>query len=58
MSGGDLFSYLVKNVQLSAAECKWIMYQLLLAVEYLHEIGNVAHRGEVFSFSFRARKLD
>ncbi|GAA5886663.1 hypothetical protein JCM16303_001403 [Sporobolomyces ruberrimus] len=44
VSGGDLFSYLVKKGRLDAPEAKWILYQVLQALAYLHEEINVAHR--------------
>ncbi|BGP15484.1 hypothetical protein JCM10213v2_003463 [Rhodosporidiobolus nylandii] len=44
VSGGDLFSYLVKRTRLDAPEAKFILYQLLLGLRYLHEEVNVAHR--------------
>ncbi|GAA6024015.1 hypothetical protein JCM11491_000531, partial [Sporobolomyces phaffii] len=44
VSGGDLFSYLVKKGRLDAPEAKWILYQVLQALVYLHEQLNVAHR--------------
>ncbi|GAA5928797.1 hypothetical protein JCM1841_003573 [Sporobolomyces salmonicolor] len=44
VSGGDLFSYLVKRGRLGAPQAKWILYQLLQGLKYLHETVNVAHR--------------
>ncbi|GAA5994029.1 hypothetical protein JCM11641_000577, partial [Rhodosporidiobolus odoratus] len=44
VSGGDLFSYLVKKGRLDAPEAKFVLYQLLLGLRYLHEEVNVAHR--------------
>ncbi|GAA5980438.1 hypothetical protein JCM5350_001501 [Sporobolomyces pararoseus] len=44
VSGGDLFSYLVKKGRLDAPEAKWIIYQVFQALVYLHEEINVAHR--------------
>ncbi|GAA5909030.1 FHA domain-containing serine/threonine-protein kinase [Sporobolomyces salmoneus] len=44
VSGGDLFSYLVKKGRLDAPEAKWIMYQVFQSLVYLHEDLNVAHR--------------
>ncbi|GAA5863037.1 hypothetical protein JCM1840_002449 [Sporobolomyces johnsonii] len=44
VSGGDLFSYLVKRGRLGAPQAKWILYQLLQGLHYLHETVNVAHR--------------
>ncbi|GAA5847736.1 hypothetical protein JCM9279_005009 [Rhodotorula babjevae] len=42
--GGDLFTYLIKHTRLDAPEAKWILYQLLLALEYLHDDLGIAHR--------------
>ncbi|GAA5925865.1 hypothetical protein JCM3775_005138 [Rhodotorula graminis] len=42
--GGDLFTYLIKHTRLDAPEAKWILYQLLLALEYLHDELDIAHR--------------
>ncbi|GAA5843508.1 hypothetical protein JCM5353_003875, partial [Sporobolomyces roseus] len=44
VSGGDLFSFLVKRGRLDAPQAKWILYQMLHALIYLHEEVNVAHR--------------
>ncbi|GAA5961265.1 hypothetical protein JCM3765_002890 [Sporobolomyces pararoseus] len=44
VSGGDLFSYLVKKGRLDASEAKWIIYQVLQALVYLHSEIIVAHR--------------
>ncbi|GAA5915809.1 hypothetical protein JCM6882_006106 [Rhodosporidiobolus microsporus] len=44
VSGGDLFSYLLKKTRLDAPEAKFILYQLLLALRYLHDEVGVAHR--------------
>ncbi|GAA6007611.1 hypothetical protein JCM10207_006404 [Rhodosporidiobolus poonsookiae] len=44
VSGGDLFSYLVKKVRLDAPEAKFVLYQLLLGLQYLHETAQIAHR--------------
>ncbi|GAA6035882.1 hypothetical protein JCM8097_005755, partial [Rhodosporidiobolus ruineniae] len=44
VSGGDLFSHLVKRGRLDAPEAKFILYQLLIGLRYLHEEVNVAHR--------------
>ncbi|CDZ96701.1 Ca2 /calmodulin-dependent protein kinase, EF-Hand protein superfamily [Phaffia rhodozyma] len=43
VTGGDLFSYIIKHRQLEEAEAKYIMYQILHGVQYLHENG-CAHR--------------
>ncbi|GAA6008343.1 uncharacterized protein JCM10292_005540 [Rhodotorula paludigena] len=42
--GGDLFSYLLKHGRLDAPEGKWLLYQLLHALQYLHDELNIAHR--------------
>ncbi|GAA6057360.1 hypothetical protein JCM3770_005725 [Rhodotorula araucariae] len=42
--GGDLFTYLLKHGRHDAPEAKWLLYQLLLALEYLHDTLGVAHR--------------
>ncbi|BGP61986.1 hypothetical protein NBRC10512_001350 [Rhodotorula toruloides] len=42
--GGDLFTYLITRTRLDAPEAKWILYQLLKALEYLHDELGVAHR--------------
>ncbi|GAA5829942.1 hypothetical protein JCM11251_007941 [Rhodosporidiobolus azoricus] len=42
--GGDLFSYLLKKTRIDAPEAKFILYQLLLALRYLHDEVGIAHR--------------
>ncbi|BGP47556.1 hypothetical protein JCM10450v2_003419 [Rhodotorula kratochvilovae] len=42
--GGDLFTYLLTHGRLSAPESKFLLYQLLLALAYLHDTLGVAHR--------------
>ncbi|KAL8290400.1 hypothetical protein RQP46_002658 [Phenoliferia psychrophenolica] len=42
--GGDLFSYLAKHHTLPAPECKFILYQLFNALDYLHRTMNISHR--------------
>ncbi|KAF7306758.1 Kinase-like protein [Mycena indigotica] len=46
-TGGDLFTYITTNIEknrpLCEAESKFIMYQILLGLEYLHS-KNIAHR--------------
>ncbi|TNY19068.1 kinase-like domain-containing protein [Rhodotorula diobovata] len=42
--GGDLFTYLIKHGRLDAPEAKWLLFQLALALEYLHDTLGVAHR--------------
>ncbi|GAA5875411.1 hypothetical protein JCM8547_004399 [Rhodosporidiobolus lusitaniae] len=44
VSGGDLFSYLLKRGRLDAPESKFILYQLFLGLQHLHDEVNVAHR--------------
>lgn len=44
MAGGDLFGYLVQRGRLSGAEAKWVLYQVLLGLDYLHTAKNIAHR--------------
>ncbi|CAO1634248.1 unnamed protein product [Sympodiomycopsis kandeliae] len=43
VTGGDLFGYLQRNGALSEKQAKFLMYQLLLAVEFLHR-NKIAHR--------------
>ncbi|KAG0364932.1 Meiosis-specific serine/threonine-protein kinase mek1 [Gamsiella multidivaricata] len=43
VTGGDLFDYIVKNGPLSELEAKFVAYQTLLALQYLHNI-NISHR--------------
>ncbi|KAK4046289.1 hypothetical protein OIV83_006163 [Microbotryomycetes sp. JL201] len=43
LPGGDLFSYLAHKKALGTAETKWITYQLLMALNYLHNVKGVAH---------------
>jgi serine/threonine-protein kinase Chk2 len=43
MQGGDLFCLLDKNGPLLDSKARFICYQLLLALKYLHE-HNVCHR--------------
>ncbi|KAM0789073.1 hypothetical protein ACM66B_003136 [Microbotryomycetes sp. NB124-2] len=43
LPGGDLFSYLTHKTVLSAAETKWIAYQLMHALNYLHTERRIAH---------------
>ncbi|XP_054399224.2 serine/threonine-protein kinase Chk2 isoform X1 [Pongo abelii] len=43
MEGGELFDKVVRNKRLKEATCKLYFYQMLLAVQYLHENG-IIHR--------------
>lgn len=43
VAGGDLFNYVAKHRRLADAESKFITYQIVLAVQYLHQQG-IAHR--------------
>ncbi|XP_019498590.1 PREDICTED: serine/threonine-protein kinase Chk2 [Hipposideros armiger] len=43
MEGGELFDRVVANKRLKEATCKLYFYQMLLAVQYLHENG-IIHR--------------
>ncbi|KAF5323309.1 hypothetical protein D9611_005745 [Ephemerocybe angulata] len=53
-TGGDLFTYVstanMRNHRLCEAEAKYIMFQLLKALEYLHN-RHIAHRGKL-TFQF------
>ena len=51
-TGGDLFSYIVSrpDSQLCQAEAKYIMYQLLKGLKYLHD-RLISHRGAVLDRS-------
>lgn len=48
-TGGDLFSYIVNHkdpeLRLHEGEAKYIMYQLILGLKYLHD-KSISHRGE------------
>jgi len=50
-TGGDLFTYINSHSERSSriceAEAKYIMYQLLKALEYMHS-KSISHRGEFF----------
>lgn len=43
-TGGDLFTYIVDHTRLCEGEAKYIMYQLLKALMYLHD-KMISHRG-------------
>ncbi|KAJ1966064.1 hypothetical protein GGI12_000329 [Dipsacomyces acuminosporus] len=43
LRGGDLFDYIIDHQRLDEAEAKFIIYQVLLALKYLHD-ANIAHR--------------
>ncbi|CAO3574539.1 unnamed protein product [Mortierella alpina] len=43
LPGGDLFDYIVKNGPLSELEAKFAIYQLLQALQHLHQL-NISHR--------------
>ena len=50
-TGGDLFSYIVshQDSKLSQAEAKYLMYQLLKGLKYLHD-RLISHRGAMPNF--------
>ncbi|WRT64494.1 uncharacterized protein IL334_001426 [Kwoniella shivajii] len=43
VTGGDMFSYIQKHVHLREDETRWIGWQLISGLKYLHEKG-IAHR--------------
>ncbi|KZS95789.1 kinase-like protein [Sistotremastrum niveocremeum HHB9708] len=49
-TGGDLFTYITtgghKDFRLLEGEAKWITYQLMKGLDYLHDL-NVSHRGAI-----------
>ena len=51
-TGGDLFSYIVNHKdpehRLNEGEAKYILYQLLLGLTYLHD-KHISHRGKSIS---------
>lgn len=50
MPGGDLFSYHEKHGKLPEFEVKWIAFQLVEGLRYLHE-KDIAHRGRSLAVS-------
>ncbi|KAJ2471342.1 hypothetical protein GGI02_002327 [Coemansia sp. RSA 2322] len=43
LRGGDLFDYIYENERIDEDEARFIIYQVLLALKYLHD-ANIAHR--------------
>ncbi|KAJ2047625.1 hypothetical protein GGH13_009164, partial [Coemansia sp. S155-1] len=43
LRGGDLFDYIFENERIDEDESKFIIYQVLLALKYMHD-ANIAHR--------------
>ncbi|KAF9967272.1 hypothetical protein BGZ70_010149 [Mortierella alpina] len=43
LPGGDLFDYIVKNGPLSELQAKFAIYQILQALQHLHQL-NISHR--------------
>ena len=48
-TGGDLFSYIISHIKTSyrlfESEAKYIMFQMLIGVKYLHD-KKISHRGD------------
>lgn len=43
IQGGELFDYIVTNNRISEPEIKFLFYQIILALKYLHE-NDITHR--------------
>lgn len=50
-TGGDLFTYITTQRRLNEGEAKYIMYQLLKGLAYLHD-KMISHRGKYSLASF------
>ncbi|PLW11269.1 hypothetical protein PCANC_13259 [Puccinia coronata f. sp. avenae] len=44
VTGGDLFGYVNRNKRLEENEAKFISYQLILALQYMHDQKQISHR--------------
>ncbi|KAI9602164.1 hypothetical protein KEM48_000194 [Puccinia striiformis f. sp. tritici PST-130] len=44
VTGGDLFGYVSRNKRLGEDETKFISYQLILALQYMHDQKQISHR--------------